>query len=142
LAHALRQSLKTGDPLSDIEVELKLESEGIDQVVSYDIACQYSVKLVERFSKSFPDLVPIVEKIHWAIPALHVQGHQDGCIYVYSTAYMKCTGHFHGETAEHYWPELNQIGPQVRQQNGGHRHDTVINNHNDWNHKKMTKIGM
>jgi hypothetical protein len=28
---------------------------------------------------------------------------------------MECVGHFHGETAEQYRPEANQLGPHVRQ---------------------------
>lgn len=113
----------------------------IDVVLSYDIACQYHVNVVERFKASFPDLVPIVEKIRWAVPLLHVQGHQASCIYEYSSMYILVTGHFHGETAEQYWPELNQISPKVQQMNYGHHQDTVIAHHADWNHKKMMKIG-
>jgi hypothetical protein len=52
---------------------------------------------------------------------------------------MEATGHFHGETAEVYWVELNQIGTQVTQQSGGHRQDTIMMHHNDWNDKKMAK---
>ncbi|KAJ6529952.1 hypothetical protein DFH09DRAFT_1093763 [Mycena vulgaris] len=139
LAHALRQTM-AGGVKGKFSLELQLETGTVDRVVSYDIACQYHVKVVERFRLSFPDLVPLVEKMRWAVPAVHVQGHQDGCIYEYSTAYMIATGHFHGETAEQYWPELNQIGPKVWQMNYGHRQDTIINHHNDWNHKKMAKI--
>ncbi|KAK7059995.1 CxC2 domain-containing protein, partial [Favolaschia claudopus] len=114
---------------------------GIDRILSYDAMCQYSVNLVERFKNNpeWADLVPIIEKMRFSIPALHVQGHQDGCMYAYSTAYMLATAHFHGETAEQYWPELNQLGPQTRQMNGGHRQDTIIKHHSNWNYKKMSK---
>ncbi|KAJ7735872.1 hypothetical protein DFH07DRAFT_753673 [Mycena maculata] len=79
--------------------------------------------------------------MRWGVPALHVQGHQDSCTYLFGTAYMECVGHFNGETAEHYWPEANQLGPHVRQMNLGHCHDTIINHHGDWNHKKTMNIG-
>ncbi|KAJ7261662.1 hypothetical protein C8J57DRAFT_1232508 [Mycena rebaudengoi] len=55
-------------------------------------------------------------------------------------SYMECVGHFHGETAEQYWPEANQLGPHVRQMNNGHRQDTMINHHGDWNHKKTMNM--
>ncbi|KAJ7844019.1 hypothetical protein B0H14DRAFT_2248006, partial [Mycena olivaceomarginata] len=86
----------------------------IDQVTTYDIACEYFINLEERFRKSFPDLVPMVKRMRW--------------------------GDFHGETAEQYWPEANQLGPHVRQMNNGHRQDTMINHHGDWNHKKTMDI--
>ncbi|KAJ7213665.1 hypothetical protein C8J57DRAFT_1029924, partial [Mycena rebaudengoi] len=151
LAHAIRQNIKAGHKGTiafefNIDPEaldgFQADREGIDRIVSYDSACQYSVNIVERFEKFFPDLLPFVEKMRWSVPALHVQGHQEGCLYAYSTAYMVGVGHFHGETAEHYWPELNQIGTQVRQMNGGHRQDVIINNHNDWNYKKTAKIAV
>ncbi|KAK7001782.1 hypothetical protein R3P38DRAFT_3326686 [Favolaschia claudopus] len=136
LALAISQKLREGH---SGEVLFKIESDRIDQVMTYDVACQYKVHVVERFRKKFPKLAPIVEKMRWGIPIVHIQGHGEECTYKHGTAYMEAVGHFHGETAEHYWPELNQIGTQVTQMSGGHRHDVVIMHHNDWNHKKFCK---
>ncbi|KAJ7449748.1 hypothetical protein B0H11DRAFT_1743513, partial [Mycena galericulata] len=143
LARAIRQKLAQKHEgevtfVFDFEEWLKEEA-SIDRRASYDAACQYSVNLVSRFKVHSPDLVYIVEKLQWSVPALHIQGHQEECMYKFGTSYMVATGHFHGETAEFYWPELNQIGTQVSQQSGGHRQDTIINHHNDWNYKKMAK---
>ncbi|KAJ7926641.1 hypothetical protein B0H13DRAFT_1862093 [Mycena leptocephala] len=84
--------------------------------------------------------IELDDKMRWGIPALHVQGHQDSCTYLFGTAYMECVGHFHGESAEQYWPESNQLGPHVRQMNNGHRQDTMIKHHGDWNAKKTASI--
>ncbi|KAJ6467656.1 hypothetical protein C8R47DRAFT_1056068 [Mycena vitilis] len=145
LAHALRQKLamyKANDTPGvdqEVEVEIQLACE-VDEILSYDAMCQYSAYIEERFAvDEYKDLLPIIKRMRFSIPFLHVQGHQDGCMYRYSTAYMLATTHFHGETAEHYWPKLNQIGPQTRQMNGGHRQDTVINHHSHWNYTKMAK---
>ncbi|KAJ7789580.1 hypothetical protein B0H14DRAFT_2397373 [Mycena olivaceomarginata] len=130
------------DDIDDDDIDDNaIAADGIDRVMSYDAACQYSVNIVERFKKNenLRDLVPIVKKLRWAVPALHIQGHQEDCMYKFATSYMMATGHFHGETAEHYWPELNQIGTQVTQMNGGRRQDVITLNHNDWNFKKMAK---
>ncbi|KAJ7488488.1 hypothetical protein B0H11DRAFT_1912979 [Mycena galericulata] len=140
LAHGLKQKIASGWQGGDLNVEIILEMESIDRIMSYDIACQYHIHVVSRFKQSFPDLAGIVENMRWAVPLVHVQGHQAGCISAYSSTFMLAAGHFHGETAEQYWPELNQIGPKVRQMNYGHRQDTVINHHGDWNQKKMSKI--
>ncbi|KAJ7460506.1 hypothetical protein B0H11DRAFT_1923908 [Mycena galericulata] len=133
---ALAMDLRQHQPTESFQVTLRLEVDDIDQATTYDIACEYFVHLQERFERSFPDLVPMIKRMRWGVPALHVQGHQDSCTYLFGTAYMACVGHFHGETAEQYWPEANQLGPHVRQMNNGHRQDTMINHHGDWNHKK------
>ncbi|KAF8195334.1 hypothetical protein K438DRAFT_1760990 [Mycena galopus ATCC 62051] len=41
-----------------------------------------------------------------------------------------------------FWPEANQLGPHVRQMNNGHRQDTLISHHGDWNHKKTMKLAV
>ncbi|KAJ7051625.1 hypothetical protein C8F01DRAFT_1066754 [Mycena amicta] len=136
LALELRKWLKSGT----YKIVLKLEIDDVDQVKTYDIACEYVIHLHERFAQHFPDLVHLVDRIRWGIPALHVQGHQESCTYLFGTAYMDCVGHFHGESAEQYWPEANQLGPHVRQMNHGHRQDTLINHHGDWNWKKTMAL--
>ncbi|KAF8955769.1 hypothetical protein BDZ97DRAFT_1709000 [Flammula alnicola] len=111
-----------------------------DRVASYDISCAYCVKIVGRFTKNFHDLLDSIKKIRWLIPLVHVQNHKDNCTYFFSSAYMENVGHFHGETAEHAWPELNQLGAQTRQMNNGHRQDTLIDHHGDWNFKKLANM--
>ena len=137
LAHALRQhKVVTG-----IHDELGF-LKGADYLFSYDISCAYSVHLLDRFEERFPDLREAVSRIRYLIPLVHVQNHKDNCMYNFSSAYTICACHFHGETAEHVWPESNQIGPQTRQMNNGHRQDTIIDHSNDWNWKKKTHLGM
>lgn len=63
-------------------------------------------------------------------------------MYLFSSAYMKNAGHFHGETSEQAWPEINQLGGQTRQMNNGHRQDTLIDHHGDWNFKKTSNLGL
>ena len=104
-----------------------------DIFLSYDSGCSYSVNLEKRFAIHFPHLTDIVSKIRHCIPAMHIQNHQERCMYLYSTAYIENAGHFHGETAEHQHPELNKLGGQVKQMNPGHRHDTLNMFHGIWN---------
>ncbi|KAJ7138606.1 hypothetical protein C8R46DRAFT_1321618, partial [Mycena filopes] len=137
---ALAEELKQHQPNKSFKVTLRVEIDDVDQVTTYDIACEYFIHLEERFEKQFPELLPMIKRMRWGVPALHVQGHQDSCTYLFGTAYMECVGHFHGETAEQYWPEANQLGPHVRQMNNGHRQDTMINHHGDWNHKKTMNL--
>jgi len=139
--YALAYALRDRHVLDQADDALRNEAADIDHITSYDCSCQYEVNVVERFEKFFPDVADLIRRSRWSIPALHIQGHKEDCMYRYSTAYMTGVGHFHGETAEHYWPEANQLGPHVRQMNNGHRQDTLIDHHGDWNWKKTTKMG-
>ncbi|KAJ7714457.1 hypothetical protein B0H14DRAFT_2546347 [Mycena olivaceomarginata] len=140
--YALAMALRNRKPREKFTLKFQAEIGDLDEAATYDIACEYVVNLVSRFEKHFPDQLQSVKKMRWGVPALHVQGHQDSCTYLFGTAYMECVGHFHGETAEHYWPKANQLGPHVRQMNLGHRQDTIINHHGDWNHKKTMHLAV
>ncbi|KAJ7156652.1 hypothetical protein C8R46DRAFT_1226130 [Mycena filopes] len=120
LARAIRQKLREG---YRGEATFSFNDEEIDRIGSY----------------TTPPAMHIVKQMRWAVPALHIYGHGDECQYNFATCYMVATGHFHGESAEHYWPELNQIGPQVTQMSGGRRQDVITLDHNAWNLKKMHK---
>ncbi|KAJ3506738.1 hypothetical protein NMY22_g17151 [Coprinellus aureogranulatus] len=112
-----------------------------DTILSYDIACGYLIKIRERFLRSFPHLVSAVSRTRGMIPAVHIQNHQDNCMYMYSGAYLPNAGHFHGETAEQYWVESNQLGASARQMNKGRRYDANIKHHNWWNQEKSKQAG-
>jgi len=62
-------------------------------------------------------------------------------MYLYSASYQDSTGHFHGVGTEQYWAENNQMGPQTRQMNPGHRQDRISEHHGDWNWRKTIKLG-
>lgn len=138
LAHALRQHLALMPETKEGKASVFIFN--CDVLGSYDIACAFGTNIEERFAKNFPDLLDIVKNIRWLVPLLHIQNHKDNCTYLYSSAYTENAGHFYGETAEHVWPELNQIGTQIRQMNNGNRQDTLIDVQGDWNFKKMANI--
>ncbi|KAJ7656586.1 hypothetical protein B0H17DRAFT_1213791 [Mycena rosella] len=125
---ALARMLRKMDRRKGADVQFRLALDAIDQVVTYDIACEYYAKIKARFraSPDLADVAEMVDRIRWGIPALHVTGHKADCTYLFGTAYMDCVGHFHGETAEAYWPSANRIGGHARQMNNGHRQDTLI----------------
>ncbi|KAK1224256.1 hypothetical protein PQX77_012834, partial [Marasmius sp. AFHP31] len=111
-----------------------------DHVCSYDSMCSFCKKIMERWRKHHPQFIPIIEKMRWVIPACHCRNHVEGCDYLYSSAFKPCTAHFHAETAEYYWPNLNAIAASCQQMNPGHRHDAIIQNHGDWNWRKLVGI--
>jgi len=138
VAHALRNIMREGEELSElIQQFIRL----CDHVFSYDNSCGYSVNAVERFLKHFPEEAEFIQRTRWLIPLLHVQNHKDNCMYNFSCAYTEGACHFQGETAEMTWVELNQLAPQTRQMNNGHRQDTIIDHHSHWNWVKTSNIG-
>ncbi|THU98523.1 hypothetical protein K435DRAFT_818833 [Dendrothele bispora CBS 962.96] len=110
---------------------------------SYDSNCSYQVNKNGRFASStyLADQKEFVTRFEHGIPDLHIKGHIDDCIVVFGHPYHWCVGHFHGETAEYYWVELNQVGGYTRQMNDGHCEDTIIAHHNDWNWQKTVNLG-
>ncbi|KAK0433192.1 hypothetical protein EV421DRAFT_1741782 [Armillaria borealis] len=79
-------------------------------MLSYDCNCAYNKNLSVRFQGvAFDGVRACLETMHYMIPDLHVQGHQDDCIYLYSSGYFECNGHNHGEGIEQYWALINAL---------------------------------
>jgi len=135
LAHAIKQIRASEEPDDPDKFHTSC-----DNLFSYDISCGYSVNAVERFLNSFPEMVPRITELRWLIPVVHVHNHKDNCMYLFSSAYVPGAGHKQGETAEMTWAEFNQLGPQTRQMNNGHRQDTIIDHYGDWNWKKTANM--
>lgn len=135
MAHGLKHKWRT---TSDGSEDFKI---GADVLISYDIACAYSVHAHKRFSDNHPECSDVIGNARFLIPLVHVRNHKDNCEYRHSCRYTTSAGHFHGETCEQTWAESNQLGPQTRQMNNGHRQDTIIDHHSDWNWRKAVNIG-
>ncbi|KAK7027953.1 hypothetical protein VNI00_015036 [Paramarasmius palmivorus] len=103
----------------------------------YDVVCQFRVNLPERFQLQFPDLAPVIEVMRTLIPKMHLYGHVEPCKYKYSLNFYPSSGRTHGEGIETSWSESKQAGGSTRQMNHGHRHDKIIDNHNEWNWVKL-----
>ncbi|KAF8907702.1 hypothetical protein CPB84DRAFT_1744604 [Gymnopilus junonius] len=138
LAHALRQILC----VESFEWNEQTIKAILDILISYDVSCAYSIHILERFLKTaqLSDVSDVIQAARWLIPLVHVQNHKDDCMYCFSSAYTPNAGHFHGETAEHFWPTGNQLGGQTHQMNAGHCHDTLIDHFGDWNYKKSVNL--
>jgi hypothetical protein len=115
--------------------------EGLVLAVSYDSACSYSVNIVKRFKKNFPELADRISDTIFTIDHLHLQNHIDKCTDRFSSVYMDGLAHFPAIANEQYWAESNQIGAQTRQMNGGHRQDKLTSHHDFWCGIKKGKLG-
>ncbi|KAF7973122.1 hypothetical protein HWV62_16156 [Athelia sp. TMB] len=106
-------------------------------LLTYDINCQYGIKLVERFQRSFPGLVGVADKLILLVGKMHLRGHKEDCQYRFSLNYTDCCARTAGEAIEGSWRESKQAGASTQEMNPGHRHDTLTDFHNDWNFKKV-----
>ncbi|KAJ7022800.1 hypothetical protein C8F04DRAFT_1194153 [Mycena alexandri] len=137
--YALAMALKNHNPSKEFMFKLQIEVNDVDKVSTYDIACQYIIYLEDRFKNNSLTSWNMSRKCG-GVCRLFMYRAIKTLAHLFGTVYMECIGHFHGETAEHYWPEANQLGPHVRQMNLGHRQDTMIQHHGDWNHKKTLQL--
>ncbi|KAF8326718.1 hypothetical protein F5887DRAFT_925190 [Amanita rubescens] len=104
--------------------------EAIDQrwiMISYDIWCQYHRHLQKRFDSSFPDQAKLLERVRGAIPKMHIKNHVESC-------------ETWGENIEGSWAEQNQTAGSTKEQNEGHRHDSLDDFFGFWNWSKMRQL--
>ncbi|KAF9542359.1 hypothetical protein CPC08DRAFT_650249, partial [Agrocybe pediades] len=105
-------------------------------VFIYDIACQYTVHLLERIGEKLP---PELE-IQTAIGMFHVHGHKDECFFRFAPSFIPGTAITSGEILESLWSTLNSISGSLRTATLPHREEVLDDHACDSNHKKA--LGM
>ncbi|KAI4517411.1 hypothetical protein K525DRAFT_210959 [Schizophyllum commune Loenen D] len=118
-----------------------LSHEEVNHVVySYDIACIFDKKLIERVATlplhlqtRIADMV-----LRYFVPNFHLPAHRSACHAPYSFHFAPWVGRTHGETVEENWYILNKaaaqtkpMGPGRRQltlddQTSGHGHEMIL----------------
>ncbi|KAJ3558488.1 hypothetical protein NP233_g11498 [Leucocoprinus birnbaumii] len=119
--------------------------EGLRQeriVISYDIWCQYHKKLKGRLEQKFPQFLPLLERrcITGAVPKMHINGHKADCQIENSFIYEPHSGMTCGEGIESAWSEQNHAAAFTKEQNPGHRHDTLDDFNGYWNWMKLQRL--
>ncbi|KAF9486051.1 hypothetical protein BDN70DRAFT_988377 [Pholiota conissans] len=109
-------------------------------MLSYDIWCQYSKKIKARFSKHFPEVAPVLERLRGAVPKMHIKGHVLYCQLLWSFNYLPSSGETCGEAIEGSWAEHNQTAGSTKEMNHGHRHDTLDAFFGYWNWTKFHEM--
>ncbi|KAJ7059722.1 hypothetical protein C8F01DRAFT_1059095 [Mycena amicta] len=113
------------------------------RVQSYDSYCSWVVNQLRRVLELFPEeewLHELVVEMEGQVAASHINGHGQFCQKKYQPAYFPCRAHFHGESAETIWPNLNAYGPSLRQMNAGARHDSINFAMDSWNRNKIIRL--
>jgi len=119
-------------------------TECVETVVSYDIACQWSIHLWDRM-KQYPTSMRVDHKnkrtFRFLIPKFHLPAHIKACQTRYSFNFNKEVGRTDGEGVERGWSYINPIASSTREMGPGSRRDTLDDHFGDWNWKKTTKLG-
>ncbi|KAF9549373.1 hypothetical protein CPC08DRAFT_648216, partial [Agrocybe pediades] len=109
-------------------------------VVSYDIACQWSVNLLGRCEIYPPNRLssgkPEIE-LEYLVPKFHLQAHVPKCQTLYSFNYAPKTGNVDGEAPERNWAVTNGLSYSTREMGPGSQSDTVDDHHGDYNYRKV-----
>ncbi|KAJ7052995.1 hypothetical protein C8F01DRAFT_1331136 [Mycena amicta] len=115
----------------------------VPRVQCYDSLCSWEVNQIRRVQKLFPKeewLRELVEGLEGQIPAGHINGHGRSCQSKFQPAYFPCRCHFHGESVETIWPNLNTFAPSFRQMNAGARQDSINFAMDIWNRNKILRL--
>ncbi|KAJ2936112.1 hypothetical protein H1R20_g975, partial [Candolleomyces eurysporus] len=112
-------------------------------LISYDIACQWFIHLLERIaqiSPSCPLLQPDVE-IWFLVPKFHLPAHIPACRNRFAFMLTPGAGLGDGEAPERGWGELNPLATSTREMGPGTRRDTLDYHFGDYNWRKIIRLG-
>ena len=113
-------------------------------VISYDIACQWSVNLWLRM-RIYPEWMHVdheeTKKFRFMVPKFHLPAHVGKCQTLYSFNYNTNVGRTDGEGVERGWSNINPVATSTKEMGPGSRRDTLDDHFGDFNWKKTTKIG-
>lgn len=113
-------------------------------MVSYDIACQWSIHFFERMRHDHPHWYFIHDgrlHIKFLIPKFHLPGHIEACRPQYAFNYTIGVGRTDGEAVERGWAEINPLAMSTREMGPGSRRDTLDFHFGDYNWRKTIQLG-
>ncbi|KAF9463292.1 hypothetical protein BDZ94DRAFT_1321830 [Collybia nuda] len=117
----------------------------VELVVSYDIACQWSVKLWDRMGQ-YPQHLHCgpsdKRSISFLVPKFHLPAHIMSCQTAFSFNFNLHVGCTDGEAPERGWSHINPVAMSTREMGPGSRQDTLDDHFGDWNWKKTTLMGI
>ncbi|KAJ3816515.1 hypothetical protein F5880DRAFT_1494202, partial [Lentinula raphanica] len=112
-------------------------------VQSYDIACQWSKNLYERM-RELPSQVAASlseRRIYFAIPKLHIHGHNLSCQLSFSLNWLWGVGRTDGEGVERNWAHMGPVATSTRDMGPGNRHEVLDDHFGHWNWRAICRLG-
>lgn len=129
-------------------------------LVSYDIACQWGIKLATRMSKvtearliyrgasTFGGFLSetngkaglLLSKVKYAVPKFHLYAHKLACQIQFSFLWLIGAAATDGEGCERVWAGANPAASSLREMGPGSMHDTMDDMCGAWNWKKTCTL--
>lgn len=110
--------------------------------ISYDIACQWHVKLYER-TAMYPSNVFSIKTEHdvdFLVPKFHLPAHVQLCQLAFSHNLNPRVGRTDGEAPERGWAKTNRLSYSTREMGPGSRRDTMDDEFGDMNWVKYVDL--
>ncbi|KAJ7447609.1 hypothetical protein B0H11DRAFT_1744856 [Mycena galericulata] len=111
--------------------------------VSYDIACQWHINIMNRMATYEAELQMVDDKkfIVFLVPKFHLPAHIEECNLRFSFNLMPEVGQTDGEAPERGWANANPLAGSTKEMGPGARRDMLNQHFNDWNWKKIVALG-
>ena len=90
----------------------KLEAGLPHIVITYDIACQWELKLCEwllMYTATKHVNLGSLQSLRFAVPKFHLIGHGKSCHLNFNLAFMQGVGMMHGESIETIWSHSTSL---------------------------------
>jgi bacterioferritin-associated ferredoxin len=123
---------------------LRTLDRAVPVVHTYDINCQFSVNMWQRFKTLPEDLKRTpTSPDDWTflIPKMHIMGHLALCQAMYSLNHHHGAGRTCGECIERMWALMNGISLSTREMRAGRRSDWIDFHMGHHNYIKQCSIG-
>ncbi|KAJ7049741.1 hypothetical protein C8F01DRAFT_1001683 [Mycena amicta] len=103
--------------------------------ISYDIACQWKLRLADRMKTLPPHMQKSFDecKVQFGLPVWHADSHEADCHDQNALRFKLGVGKTDGEAIERLWARLNAASYSTKEMGLGHRADVLddlIDNHN------------
>ncbi|KAJ7041706.1 hypothetical protein C8F04DRAFT_1176799 [Mycena alexandri] len=114
----------------------------LPKVVSYDIICQWFLKLFERLLNMPPAVrfFIVTSLYRFVIPKMHIHSHTLACQLLFSLNFLLGAGQTDGEGIERPWANLGGVATSTREMGPGSRRDTLDSHLSYWNWTKLIGI--
>ncbi|RDX40435.1 hypothetical protein OH76DRAFT_1459514 [Lentinus brumalis] len=112
-------------------------------LVSYDIACQWSINLVKRMADFPIDMWLDLSRttLRYAIPKKHFRVHGPNHSR-FSFNFLRGVGRTYGEGIESHWSHMNPVALSAREMSPGVRHEHLNDHWGAWNWQKIVGFGL
>ncbi|KAJ3751874.1 hypothetical protein EV360DRAFT_75833 [Lentinula raphanica] len=139
--------LQKGEQYCNMDYAFGSILRGIDSritiIQSYDIACQWSKNLYQRM-KDLPSQVSASLsqcEIYFAIPKLHIYGHNLSCQLLFSLNWLWGVGRTDGKGVERNWAHMGPVATSTRDMGLGNCHEVLDDHFGHWNWRGICRLG-